>query len=91
MKGTCKYVALDVHQASTVASVREAGGRVIARAVLPTEEGALVEFFGGLRGAIQVALLAAAATTTRCTSGISSISLFNQETKAPDGFASGCD
>jgi len=38
MKGTCKYVALDVHQASTVASVREEGGRVIARAVLPTEE-----------------------------------------------------
>jgi transposase len=56
MKGTSKYVALDVHQASTVASVREEGGRVIARAVLPTEERAVREFFGGMRGAVQVAL-----------------------------------
>ncbi len=56
MKGTCKYVALDVHQATTMASVREEGGRVIARVVLPTEEAALVEFFRGMRGAIQVAL-----------------------------------
>lgn len=37
MKRSTKYVALDVHQATTVASVREEGGRVIARAVLPTE------------------------------------------------------
>ena len=35
MKRTTKYVALDVHQASTVFSVREEGGRVIARAVVP--------------------------------------------------------
>ncbi len=54
MQRTSKYVALDVHQATTVASVREARGRVIARSVLPTEEGALVEFFRGMRGAIQV-------------------------------------
>jgi transposase len=47
-----KYVALDVHQATTVASVREEGGRVIARSILPTEEDALVEFFRGMRGAI---------------------------------------
>ena len=56
MQRTTKYVALDVHQASTVASVREENGRVIARSVLPTEEPAIVEFFRGLRGAIQVAL-----------------------------------
>jgi hypothetical protein len=37
MRRTTKYVALDVHQATTVASVREASGRVIARSVLPTE------------------------------------------------------
>jgi hypothetical protein len=41
MKRTTKYVGLDVHQASTVASVREASGRVIARSVLPTEGSAL--------------------------------------------------
>ncbi len=41
MKRTTKYAALDVHQATTVASVREEGGRVIARSVLPTDGGAL--------------------------------------------------
>ena len=56
MKRTTKYVGLDVHQATTVASVREEGGRVIARTILATEEPALVEFFGGMRGSIHVAL-----------------------------------
>ena len=34
MKQSTKYVALDVHQAITVASVREASGRVLARVTL---------------------------------------------------------
>jgi len=55
MQRTTKYVALDVHQATTVASVRAENGRVIARTILPTEEPALVEFFRGMRGAIHVA------------------------------------
>ena len=55
MKRTTKYVGLDVHQASTVSSVREEGGRVIARTIVPTEASAIVEFFGGLRGTIHVA------------------------------------
>ena len=55
MKRTTKYVALDVHQASTVASVRAEAGRVIARTILPTEASALVEFVRGMRGAIHVA------------------------------------
>jgi transposase len=50
MKRTSKYVALDVHQATTVASVREEGGRVIARSVLPTDGAALAEFVRGMRG-----------------------------------------
>jgi transposase len=54
MKRNTKYVALDVHQAMTVASVREEGGRIIARSILPTEESTLLEFFGGMRGSIQV-------------------------------------
>src|SRR3989304_5661975 len=54
MKRTTKYVALDVHQATTVASVRGASGRVIARTVLPAEEPAIVEFFRGMRGAVHV-------------------------------------
>lgn len=54
MKRTTKYVALDVHQATTVAAVREESGRVIARSVLPTDSAALTEFVGGMRGAVHV-------------------------------------
>ncbi len=55
MKRTTNYVALDVHQATTLASVRQESGRVIARTILPTEALALVEFFRGMRGAVHVA------------------------------------
>jgi hypothetical protein len=55
MKRTTKYVGLDVHQATTVASVREESGRILVRAVVPTEEAALLEFFVGLRGSVHVA------------------------------------
>jgi transposase len=54
MKRTTKYVALDVHQATTVASVREEGGRIIARSIFPTEETAILEFFRGMRGSVHV-------------------------------------
>ena len=54
MKRTTKYVALDVHQATTVASVREEHGRVIARSVLPTDPGAITEFVRGMRGAVHL-------------------------------------
>ena len=55
MKRSTKYVALDVHQATTVSSVRDESGRVIARSVIPTEAAAIVEFFRGMRGSIHVA------------------------------------
>jgi len=54
MKQSAKYVALDVHQATTVATVRDAGRRVLARTVLPTEESAITEFFKGMRGTVHV-------------------------------------
>jgi transposase len=54
MKRTTKYVGLDVHQATTVASVRESSGRVLVRAVFPTEDSAITEFFAGMRGAVHV-------------------------------------
>ena len=54
MKRTPKYVALDVHQATTVACVREESGRILARSILPTEKDALLEFFRGMRGAVHV-------------------------------------
>jgi transposase len=55
MKRTTKYAGLDVHQTTTLASVREESGRVIARSIRPTEEPAIVEFFRGMRGAVHVA------------------------------------
>jgi transposase len=55
MKRSTKYVGLDVHQATTVVSVREQNGRVIARAILPTAAAGLVDFFGCMRGSVQVA------------------------------------
>jgi len=54
MTRATKYVALDVHQATTLASVRTETGQVIARSVLPTEASAVVEFFRGMRGTVHV-------------------------------------
>jgi transposase len=56
MKRTTKYVGLDVHQASTVASVRDDSGRLIARSILQTHGPSLTVFFSGIRGALHVAL-----------------------------------
>ena len=36
MKRSTKYVALDVHQATTIVSGRAESGRAIARTILPT-------------------------------------------------------
>ncbi len=47
MKRTTKYVGFDVHQATTVASVRDDSGRVIARSVLETHGPSIVEFLRG--------------------------------------------
>jgi len=55
MKRTTKYVAFDVHQATTVASVRDDRGRVLARSVLETHGPSIVEFLRGMRGALHVA------------------------------------
>lgn len=55
MKTTSKYVGLDTHQASIVATVREDTGRVIARSVMETHGPTIVEYFRGMRGAIHVA------------------------------------
>ena len=46
MKRNTKYVALDIHRASTVSSVREEGARVIARTIVPTEASAIVAAAG---------------------------------------------
>lgn len=56
MKRTTKHVGLDVHQATTVTTVREDSGRIVERSVVPTEEAALLDYFRGMRGAVHVAL-----------------------------------
>src|SRR5919106_510473 len=48
MKRTTIDAALDVHQATTLASVRDDRRRVIARTILQTEEPALGELFQGM-------------------------------------------
>jgi hypothetical protein len=55
MSNSTKYVGLDVHQATTLATVRQSSGKIIARSILPTEEAALLEFVAGMRGAVHVA------------------------------------
>lgn len=42
MKPSTKYIGLDVHQATTMASVCEESGRAIAQIIVPTEEQALL-------------------------------------------------
>jgi len=54
MERSTKYVGFDVHQASTVSSVRVEGGRVIARTVVPTEASAMVELFRCMCGSAHV-------------------------------------
>lgn len=55
MTRTTKYVALDIHSATTVASVRAEHGQVIARSILPTEAPALTQFIRGMRGSVHLA------------------------------------
>ena len=49
------YLALDVHQATSVASVRDERGRVVMRATVPTEARALLALVHGVSGRVEVA------------------------------------
>jgi hypothetical protein len=50
-----KYVGLDVHQATVVASVRDEKGAVTMRATVRTEAGAILELIRGLGARVHVA------------------------------------
>jgi hypothetical protein len=50
-----QYLALDVHQATTVVSVRDERGRVVMRATVPTEAQALLGVVRALNGCVEVA------------------------------------
>ncbi len=51
-----KYVALDLHQASTSISIRDARGRVIRREVVPTSAAAILQAIDSAGGTIHVTL-----------------------------------
>ncbi|MGD1158063.1 MAG: transposase [Terriglobia bacterium] len=51
-----KYIGLDVHLATVVASVLDASGREVARGVMATKAAQIRGFLEGLRGRLQVAL-----------------------------------
>ncbi len=51
-----KYVALDVHQASTSISIRDVRGRVIRREVVPTSAACIREVIDSAGGTIHVTL-----------------------------------
>ncbi len=54
MKRMTKYVAFDVQRATTVASVQDDSGRVLARRVLETHGPSIAELLRGMCGAMQV-------------------------------------
>ena len=51
-----KYIGLDVHQATTIAAVRDASGKLVMESVLETKSEVLLQFVAGLRGSLHVTL-----------------------------------
>jgi hypothetical protein len=51
-----KYIGLDVHQATTVAAVRDADGKLVMESLLETKASTLLDFVRGLRGELHVTL-----------------------------------
>jgi transposase len=49
-----KYVGLDVHQSTISVAVLDADGKLVMQCVLATQARAIVDFFHGLRGTVQV-------------------------------------
>lgn len=52
MKTAIKYVAMDVHQASIVSTIRDESRKFTMRATLETKAGPILEFLEGLRGRV---------------------------------------
>mgnify|MGYP003347177830 CR=1 FL=1 len=51
-----KYIGMDVHKSSTSVAVVDEAGKLISETTIRTEAKAIQEFFGGLRGNVQVSL-----------------------------------
>jgi len=56
LRSNYKYIAFDIHQATTVVSVLNAAGREVKAAVLPTQAQLLLGFLQGLRGKLHLTL-----------------------------------
>jgi len=53
---SAKYIGLDVHQATTVAAVRDGQGKLVMECIVETKAATLLEFLHGLRGELHVTL-----------------------------------
>ncbi len=53
---SAKYIGLDVHQATTVAAVLEASGKLVMEAIVETKASTILEFIGGIRGELNITL-----------------------------------
>ena len=49
-----KYIGLDVHQATISGAVMDSRGKLIMESILETEASTILEFLGGLGGALSV-------------------------------------
>jgi transposase len=49
-----KYIGLDVHQATTVAAVRDRHGKLVMECIVETKAASLLDFIGGLSGEIHL-------------------------------------
>jgi hypothetical protein len=51
-----KYIGLDVHQATTVAAVLDASGKLVMEAIVETKAATMLDFIEGIRGELNVTL-----------------------------------
>jgi len=49
-----KYIGLDVHQATISGAVMDSRGKLIMESILETKASTILEFLGGLGGALSV-------------------------------------
>jgi len=62
-----QYLAFDVHQATTVATMRDEHGAIRMRATVPTEASAILALVRGLGGRVHVAFEEGGRRPSGCT------------------------
>jgi hypothetical protein len=56
LMSNAKYMGLDVHQATTVAAVLDASGKLVMEAIVETKAATILDFIEGIRGELNVTL-----------------------------------